>query len=283
MFAGFFQKMTFGVCLALGVGGVGHASQLALSAEELAAQAMLAIDEAASAQDEILPALPGREIRPKARRASYPSVQKARIADTRPRARPYILPVTRWEHRPDSKRWTRAGMEAVLSHGAALVRTVPSDYRTWCPAYAENSERERAMFWVAFMSALAKHESTYRQEAVGGGGLWYGLLQILPDTARRYGCKARTGEALKDGALNLSCAARIMAVTVPRDGVIHGVFSGTGRKYRGITADWGPMHSQAKRSDMARWTRQQPYCISTRTLRPQPRPEGFSALALTDQ
>ena len=88
------------------------------------------------------------------------------------------------------------------------------------------------------MSALAKHESTYRPWAVGGGGRWYGLLQILPATARGYKCNARTGQSLKDGAANLSCAVRIMAHTVPRDGVIHGY---RGRKGQGVTADWGPM------------------------------------------
>jgi hypothetical protein len=38
------------------------------------------------------------------------------------------------------------------------------------------------------------------------------LLQIYPDTARRYGCRARTAEALNNPVENLSCAARIMAV-----------------------------------------------------------------------
>ena len=70
----------------------------------------------------------------------------------------------------------------------------------------------RRAFWVGMMSALSKHESTYNTRAVGGGDLWYGLLQIYPDTARRYGCRARKGEALNNPVENLSCAARIMAV-----------------------------------------------------------------------
>ena len=78
-----------------------------------------------------------------------------------------------------------------------------------------------------------------------------------------------TGGELKNGAANLSCAARIMAHTVLRDGVIHGY---KGRKGRGVTADWGPMHSAAKRRDMAGWLRRQAYCAPIRNVRPRLRP-----------
>jgi hypothetical protein len=87
------------------------------------------------------------------------------------------------------------------------------------------------------MSALSKHESTYNTRAVGGGDLWYGLLQIYPDTARRYGCRSRTGEALKNPVENLSCAACIMAVTVERDQAV----AVRDTRWRGVAADWGPM------------------------------------------
>ncbi len=116
------------------------------------------------------------------------------------------------------------------------------------------------------MSTLAKYESTYKPRAVGGGGKWYGLLQILPATARGYKCNVGTGEALKNGAANLSCAVRIMAVTVPRDGVIYG------RGGRGVAADWGPMRSASKRADMAGWLRRQTYCRPLANVRPQARP-----------
>jgi len=60
-------------------------------------------------------------------------------------------------------------------------------------------------------------------------------------------CRPETGEA------NLSCAIRIMAHTVPRDGV---VAAGGG----GVAADWGPFNVAVKRADMADWTRAQSYC-----------------------
>ena len=89
---------------------------------------------------------------------------------------------------------------------------------------------------------------------MGGDGRWFGLVQISPATARGYGCDARSGEALKDGSANLSCAIRIWAETVPRDGVVS---AGGG----GIAADWGPMVQTRKREDMRAWVRQQDYCL----------------------
>nr|WP_244504608.1 transglycosylase SLT domain-containing protein [Jannaschia faecimaris] len=185
-----------------------------------------------------------------------------------PSARPMTqeLPDLRWDHIRGSSRWTQAAMNALDSHGQRLVETVPRDIDQWCPAYAEGGEWERKAFWAGLLSTLSKHESTYRPTAVGGGGLWYGLVQILPATARGYGCEARTGNALKDGALNMSCAVRIMNLTVPRDGVVS-------RGMRGVAADWGPFHSARKREDMRRWLVRQPFCNGLHTsMRPAERP-----------
>jgi hypothetical protein len=163
-------------------------------------------------------------------------------------------PVMRWDHRPEAAQWTRVSMDTILNgHGAPLISMVPRDYRTWCPAYAENGPKERAAFWVGLLSTLAKHESTWNPSAVGGGGRWFGLVQITPATARGYGCKVTSGSALKNGSDNLSCAIRIMADTVVRDGVI-------AENWRGVAADWGPFHSKRKRYDMIAWSNQQSYC-----------------------
>ncbi|QUJ77996.1 transglycosylase SLT domain-containing protein [Sulfitobacter albidus] len=190
------------------------------------------------------------------------------LAAFRPPARRVTLPRTRWQHMDGHALWTRAALSAFKQHGKPLITTVPRDITTWCPAYPENGPEQRGAFWVGYMSALAKYESTYKPWAVGGGGRWYGLLQILPATARGYDCRAGTGEALKDGAANLSCAARIMAVTVPRDGVIHA----RDTRWRGVSADWGPMRNARKRGEMASWLRKQSYCVPVGTLRPRARP-----------
>ncbi len=199
-----------------------------------------------------------------------PNLSKGQDSDSyaglRPPARTGDVPRTRWTHQPGYVLWNRAALSALKGHGKPLVDLVPSDIKDWCPRYPDADDDDRRAFWLGFMSALAKYESTYKPRAVGGGGKWYGLLQILPATARGYGCNVGTGEALKNGAANLSCAVRIMATTVPRDGVIYG------RGGKGVAADWGPMRSSSKRADMAGWLKRQSYCAPLDTVRPVSRP-----------
>ncbi|GAA5067788.1 lytic transglycosylase domain-containing protein [Roseibacterium beibuensis] len=163
--------------------------------------------------------------------------------------------VMRWDHRPEAPAWTDASL-AMLEEGAPaghLPDLVPADIEAWCPAYTEGTRAEREAFWVGLLSALARHESTWNPQAVGGGGRWFGLVQISPATARHYGCRATSGDALRDGEANLSCALRIWGETVPRDGV---VASGRG----GVAADWGPFVQSDKREDMRAWVSAQPFC-----------------------
>lgn len=169
----------------------------------------------------------------------------------------------RWDHRPEAHHWTEASLTALQAHGAALPQSVPADIETFCPGYEDASLEERRLFWTGLLSALAKHESTWRPEAAGGGGRWIGLLQIAPATARAYGCQARDVAALKDGEANLSCAIRIMSRTVARDGVVGAAGRG------GIAADWGPFTVSSKREEMAAWTRSQPYCQPQSASLPQ--------------
>ena len=164
-----------------------------------------------------------------------------------------VAPVMRWDHRPEAADWTRVSLAALDSHAGALVTLVPEDIDTYCPAYPQADRADRKAFWVGLLSALAKHESTWNPEAIGGGDRWFGLVQISPGTARGYGCQAQSGQELLDGSKNLSCALRIAAVTLPRDGVIS-----TGGK--GFAADWAPFLSAEKREDMSGWTSQQRYC-----------------------
>lgn len=175
-----------------------------------------------------------------------------RGAGATPASAQEALPTLRWDHRPEGERWTEATLVALRSHGAALPATVPDGIEAWCPAYAEAPQEDREAFWAGLISALSKHESTYRPEAVGGGGKWFGLVQIAPATARGYGCAAGSGDALKDGAANVACAVRIMA-TKARGGA-DGV--------RSIASDWGPFHSASKREEMRAWVSQQPFCAS---------------------
>ena len=166
---------------------------------------------------------------------------------------PETLPATRWDHRPEAEIWTRASIDMLEGDAAVLTAIVPEDAEVWCPGYETASAADRAAFWVGFVSALARYESTWEPEAVGGGGQWFGLMQISPATARYRGCEAGSGAALTDGAANLRCALRIMAETVPRDGVVS---EGT----RGVAADWGPMRQAHVNAEMRGWLHQQSYC-----------------------
>ena len=155
--------------------------------------------------------------------------------------------------RSEAHAWTTSALAALDAHGTPLVKTVPADIDTYCPGYRDAGVEGRKAFWVTFLSALAKHESTWRPEVSGGGGAWHGLLQISPATARGYGCNAQSADALRDVSGNLSCGIRIMASTVSRDGVIS---AGMG----GVAADWGPFHDASKRADIQARTRSAPVC-----------------------
>lgn len=185
-----------------------------------------------------------------------------------PPAREANLPRTRWENLPEAKLWTRTALSSLKGHASPLIDIVPRDIAEWCAAYPQADAERRRAFWVGLLSTLARHESTFRPDAVGGGGQWYGLLQILPSTARGHGCRARDGSALKNAPNNLACALRIMTRTVRRDGVISAGM-------RGVAADWGPFHSAAKRKDMKTWMRAQSYCKPLRATRPKARPAAF--------
>ncbi|WP_136685546.1 transglycosylase SLT domain-containing protein [Falsirhodobacter xinxiangensis] len=161
-------------------------------------------------------------------------------------------PAMRWDFRPEAKTWTATTLDAIGQKD--LTSLVPSDIETWCPGYENASETDRQAFWSGILSALAKHESTWNPQASGGGGKWIGLTQIAPSTARAYGCEATSTGALKNGAANLSCAVEIAAVQVSRDNMV------AGGGNRGLGRDWAPFRSDAKRSEMAAWTRSQSYC-----------------------
>ena len=186
----------------------------------------------------------------------------------RPAVRDMHVPRARWEHRRNGMLWTRVAMSAVQTHGRVLTQTVPKDIAEWCPAYPDQGTPERAAFWAALLSTVSRYESTWKPTAVGGGGRWFGLMQIYPPTAEFRNCRVQTGDGLKGAAANLNCAVRIMAITVPRDNAI----STKETRWRGVAADWGPVRNDWMRRDMQRYTKRQPYCRLLSEVRPKQRP-----------
>lgn len=159
-----------------------------------------------------------------------------------------------WDQRPEAAEWTTQTLIAVSAQDAVLADAVPSDIGTWCPGYAKTSLHNRRAFWVAMLSAVAKHESSWNPKAAGGGGKYIGLTQISPQTARNYGCEATSAAELKDGTANLACAVKIAAVQVGRDRAV----AGKGRS--GLGRDWMPFRKSGARAEMSSWTRAQSYC-----------------------
>ena len=187
----------------------------------------------------------------------------------------WAVPAARWDGHPRGAQWTAAVLSALRGPGAPLLQTEPRDIHAWCPGYLEASPEQRAAFWTGLVSTLAWHESTHDPRAVGGGGRWFGLVQISPGTAQWRDCDVETGNALLSGAANLRCGIRIMGITVPRDNVI-------AEGMRGVAADWGPFHSRRKREDMRNWVREQEYCQAPpAVVRPVMRPEDLGERRVT--
>ncbi len=168
--------------------------------------------------------------------------------------KPAPLPAMRWDAAPQASEWTKEALVQVAEHDAELTHLVPGDIGVYCPGYAKASLDERRAFWVALLSATAKYESGFNARAVGDQGRYVGLMQIMPATARLYGCEATSTATLKDGAANLSCAVDIVAPKVAADGMV------AGKGNQGIARDWGPWSKSRNRAAIAAWTSQQSYC-----------------------
>ena len=178
------------------------------------------------------------------------------VAGRADRAMTPLVPVTQWDHRPEARDWTLSTMGAIGSHARPLIETPLADIQTFCPGYATATDMERKAFWVGLFSGLARYESTWNPRAAGAGGRYRGLLQIFPQTARYRGCAIDTAGDLYDGAKNLSCAVRIAAAAVERDGVV----AGSPGNWGGVAADWPPLRDATKRARIAEFTRAQSYC-----------------------
>jgi Transglycosylase SLT domain len=166
----------------------------------------------------------------------------------------FVAPPMQWDHHPEGPEWTESTLVAVSTKDQLLSERIPADIATWCPGYQTATVEERRAFWTGLLSAVAKYESTWNENASGGGGRWIGLMQISPRSAANYGCNATSVGALKDGEANLQCAVEIMSTQVAKDGLV------AGGGNRGIGRDWAPLRSSEKRAAMAAWTSQQPYC-----------------------
>lgn len=190
-------------------------------------------------------------------------------------------PPMSWEEQQESAAWTEAALSALSSEGVTLMSSMPADVLEYCPNYAKQTQPQRAAFWAGFVSAMARQESGLNPLASGGNGLRMGLMGISPKSAKSSGCEG----SLLDAKANVTCAVRILAREVARDGAIHSAAQGApalvephaaseakgGEKSgRGITINAGrwfgvarefvSLRSAGGRSAIANFTRRQSYC-----------------------
>ncbi len=176
--------------------------------------------------------------------------------------------------------WTRLAERAVSA--AALPRLTPTDIGFFCPRYPALANHERQKFWVGLLSAMAKPESNfqpqryYREKFVDRRGepvISRGLLQISIESAnqKRYSCAIPYPAKLHDPATNLHCGAKILALWVSTDGVIaHSTkVAPTTSTPQGGGRYWSVLRSnKGHLPQIAAFTRQLPFCQSTRSPRP---------------
>ncbi len=98
--------------------------------------------------------------------------------------RPLEPTVMAWDHVPQSSEWEVAGFSALQGHAAVLTDIVPADVTEWCPGYPNATEEERAAFWLGLLSALARHESTWNEQAARGVAADWGPLHPSQSSKR---------------------------------------------------------------------------------------------------
>lgn len=143
------------------------------------------------------------------------------------------------------KTYTAFLSEAIDSHGADLLKTVPTDAAAY--GFKGGSKDQIKRFYMLLISSMARYESAFNPKSdtyecrktcvyekcrkvegrgycmLGGdvldGGLVIsrGLLQISLQSAKGYGCKVTKPTELNDPKTNLVCAVTILNKWVAKD------------------------------------------------------------------
>jgi hypothetical protein len=106
---------------------------------------------------------------------------------------------------------------------SSLLYATTNDDKEYCP------KGMSVYNWTLLLSAMAKYESSFKPETEyvekfkdqkGKFIISTGLLQLSQESARGYGCDAKSQEWLKDPKNNIECAVRILEKWVIKDSVI---------------------------------------------------------------
>jgi hypothetical protein len=127
--------------------------------------------------------------------------------------------------------WTQAASNSAWH--STLPFSVPRDIEKFCPAYTKRTYGERAYFWAALISAMARPESNFNPAAEyiesfldreGNPVVSRGLLQLSIESSLGYQCDAKanvkTAQDLHDPVKNIACTSVILDKWVNADNII---------------------------------------------------------------
>lgn len=185
--------------------------------------------------------------------------------------RPTGYPAAAWEARPEGRAWTMTAHQSIDTLAPHLVALVPTDIDAFCPGYRATNAAGRRAFYVSLLAELSRYESNFDpsvrytesfSDNAGRRVVSRGLLQLSQESANGYGCATTNAEQLHDPHTNISCAVRILARWVERDGVIAGYSNGA---WRGASRYWSPFRDRNKLVDLQAALNAQPFCARPRS------------------
>jgi len=151
-------------------------------------------------------------------------------------------------------------LEEVSTTGAELLTVIPKDYRRYCPEYPQLNVQERKLFWVSFLSSIARHESSHKTESAyqediknrsGDLVVSRGLLQMSFESARFYNPALEDPEELHDPRTNMRTGLLAIQKWVLEDGVI--AHQGKDGKWKGAARYWSTLRTNWKSEEIRSW------------------------------
>lgn len=148
---------------------------------------------------------------------------KALYNEEIPRGQAWIQSDFAWDSVNTKKGWSHHTANFILSNGTDLLKNPPIDVEDFCPAYNDIDNREKAIFWVHLLNAIAKKESLFdpgvKNDESGFGKnsndvISRGLLQISYESSQnrnyqRQGCPIDKVSDLHEPIKNLQCGVAI--------------------------------------------------------------------------
>ena len=166
-----------------------------------------------------------------------------------------------WNDEPNGLIWSGYAIDSINRFGQELLTVIPSDIEKFCPNYAALQPNNRALFWTALISKLAKFESNHKPEANyrenfrdtnGHYIISRGLLQISIESANGYSCGIGNENELHNPFINIECGVKILNRWVGiKDGVIT---KKENQKWQGAARYWSPFRDANKTRKMAAFT-----------------------------